>query len=207
VSTAPESKMSQWIHSLLVAASLLGATPAFAADLRAQTARLLEFWTGRTQTGKAIPTEKLPADVVASFDYETFATAAIEPHKAQFSATQLQKYRQVFDQLLRKTVHRQAGAALGDTRYSVGAAQDKGDRSVVEVKAHIPKDDLDTTVQFVWAKKAEAFRIVDVVIDGSSLVKDYSNQFGRIIKKDGVGGLLAKLEKRLSGAGEESARL
>jgi phospholipid transport system substrate-binding protein len=199
--------MSKWIYCLVVCMSLVAARGASAADLRAQTSRLLEFWTGRAQSGKAAGGDKLPPDVVASFDYEAFTTAAIEPHKAQFSAPQLQKYRQVFDQLLRKTVHKQAGAALGDTRYSVGEPREQNGKTMVEVKAHIPKDDLDTTVQFVWTKKGDAYRIVDVVIDGSSLVKDYSNQFGRIIKKDGVTGLLGKLEKRLVGASEESARL
>ncbi|MCK5689855.1 ABC transporter substrate-binding protein, partial [Myxococcota bacterium] len=37
----------------------------------------------------------------------------------------------------------------------------------------------------------------DVLFDGASLVKDYSNQFARLIKKNGVDGLIEKMKKRL----------
>lgn len=195
------------MKSLAVAACVtLAAGPALAGaaanpgDLKVQTTRLLEHWSKKASG-------QLPTDVLDSFDYETFTTAAIEPHKAQFSAAQLAKFGEVFDALLRKTVHRQAGAALKDTRYTVAAAKVNGELATVEVKAHVPKDDLDTMVVFTWKKRGSQWRIVDLSIDGASLVRDYTNQFGRIIRKDGVDSLIAKLEKRLAGQTEESARL
>lgn len=200
--------MLKWTARLMLIASLGIASPAFAAtDLKAQTARLLEYWTGRTQSGKTLATDQLPADVLASFDYETFTSAAIQPHKEHFDQSQLARYQSVFTSLLRKTVHRHAGAALANTRYTVGKPVQKDGTATVDVKAHLPKDDLDTTVQFVWSKKGDEWKITDIVIDGSSLVLDYRNQFGRIIRKEGVSGLLAKLEKRLAGQSEESASL
>ena len=37
----------------------------------------------------------------------------------------------------------------------------------------------------------------DLSFDGSSLVKDYENQFTRIIKKDGADALARKIQARL----------
>ena len=156
--------MPNWFAKLLLATALFTTRPAHAADLKAQTTRLLEVWTGKAQSARTGTPQQLPADVVQSFDYETFATAAIEPHKARFSAAELAKFQQVFDQLLRKTVHKQAGAALGDTQYTVGSPADKNGVSSVLVKAHLPKDDLDTTVEFVWKKRGDAWRIARSIV-------------------------------------------
>jgi len=190
--------------AVAVAASLLATAPAFAAgsgDLRTQTTKLLGQWTTKSNASQ------LPADVVDSFDYETFATEAIKPHAAQLNATQMAKYKQVFEALLKKTVHRQAGSALADTKYTVAEPKVSGDTATVDVTARMPKDDTTSSVVFTWHKTGETWKIVDLSIDGGSLVRDYSNQFGRIIKRDGVDALIARLEKRLNGAAEESARL
>ena len=189
---------------MVVAFVVSAGAPAFAAttsDLKSSTSHLLEQWTTKHNTAT------LPADVVASFDYESFATEAIKPHAAQLNATQMAKYHQVFESLLKKTVHKQAGTALADTKYTVAEPKVAGDKATVDVSARVPKDETTTSVVFTWKKKGDDWKIVDLSIDGGSLVRDYSNQFGRIIKRDGVDALIARLDKRLNGAGEESARL
>ena len=40
------------------------------------------------------------------------------------------------------------------------------------------------------------WRIFDVVTEGSSMVMNYRNQFGRIIKKDGFAELLRKMKSK-----------
>jgi len=189
----------------VAAALTLAASTAFAAssaDLKTQTGKLLAQWTAKSHSSALAP------DVVNSFDYESFATQAIKPHAAQLTPAQNTKFHQVFEALLKKTVHRQAGSALADTSYTVSDAKVTGDKAIVDVSAKTPKDDTTTSVVFTWHKKGEDWKIMDLSIDGGSLVRDYSNQFGRIIKRDGVDALIARLEKRLAGTGgEESARL
>lgn len=197
-------KPTKILRSMVAALVVSAGAPAFAAttsDLKASTSRLLEQWTSKSGTSS------LPADVVNSFDYETFATDAIKPHAAQLNATQMAKYHQVFEALLKKTVHKQAGTALADTKYTVAEPKVAGDKATVDVSARVPKDDTNTSVLFTWKKKGDDWKIGDLSIDGGSLVRDYSNQFGKIIKRDGVDALIARLEKRLNGAAEESAKL
>lgn len=192
------------VGSVVVALSMLATASASAAgppDLKGQTTKLLGQWTTKSNA------TQLPTDVVDSFDYETFATAAIKPHAAQLSAAQMTKYKQAFEALLKKTVHRQAGSALADTKYTVAEPKVAGETATVDVSARMPKDDTQSSVVFTWHKTGDNWKIVDLSIDGGSLVRDYSNQFGRIIKRDGVDALIARLEKRLNGAAEESARL
>ena len=66
------------------------------------------------------------------------------------------------------------------------------------------KEDFEITVTFHWMDSGSDWRIVDVSFDGASLVKDYQNQFGRIIDKEGAKGLLKRMVDRLQE--EESKR-
>lgn len=68
----------------------------------------------------------------------------------------------------------------------------------IDLLARIPKKDMETTVTFRWVQTGGAWRIVDVDFDGSSLVKDYQNQFGRIIGKEGAAGLQKRIDDRLA---------
>ena len=61
----------------------------------------------------------------------------------------------------------------------------------------VEEDDLEMDTVFFWIISKGKWTLWDVSFDGSALTKDYQNQFGRIIKKDGVKGLLGKLVKKL----------
>ena len=47
---------------------------------------------------------------------------------------------------------------------------------------------------------------MDVAFDGDSLIKDYQNQFARIIDKEGVAGLMKKMDEKKRRAGQGSTR-
>ena len=57
-------------------------------------------------------------------------------------------------------------------------------------------EELEVELVFHWSNQTPT-RVFDVSIDGSSLIKDYQNQFGRIIKKSGAKALLTKINNRL----------
>lgn len=162
----------------------------------AKTNALLSYW--KTHSGidedAAAP---LPPELADIFDYDQLTESAIEPHRKQFTAEQIGRYTKIFGDLLRRTVHARAGSALGKTDYKVAKSKKKGKATEVEVSAYLPDEDITTRVVFVW-ERASAWQVVDVRIDGASLVADYRNQFGRMINKDGVDGFIAKLERRLA---------
>lgn len=199
--------------SFLVALLVLAtAGAAFAAPTpKDQTQKLLTYWTADAGAKKApdgAPTKVLPPELVALFDYDGLVTAAILPHKAQLSNAQHTRYREVFTALLKKTVLEQAGTALADTKIKMLPPRTDAAATLIEVRAEMPNDDVETAVVFTWRQVSGAWKIEDLSIDGSSLVKDYSNQFGRLIKKEGVDGFIGKLEARLAGKRDDkTARL
>ena len=61
----------------------------------------------------------------------------------------------------------------------------------------VVEDDENLSRQMKQALE-EADYVVDVAFDGAPLTKEYQNQLGRVIDKDGVAVLLRKVEKRRS---------
>lgn len=52
-------------------------------------------------------------------------------------------------------------------------------------------------IDYLVHRDGERWRIEDVVVDDSSMVRNYRSQFNRIIAKEGVGGLLQRMHKKL----------
>lgn len=132
------------------------------------------------------------------FDYDRITADAIAPQKANLSADQLQRYKQMFKELIRLVAYPDSGAFLKRAQLTISPAQANGAGQIVAMDCKIPADDIETKVVFTWAKRADGLRVTDVAFDGSSLIKDYQNQFGRIIAKDKATGFIALLEKRLA---------
>jgi phospholipid transport system substrate-binding protein len=135
----------------------------------------------------------------ALFDFERLGTDPIAPHQKSFKPAQLQTFKEVFGALIRsKALH--SGAALCEGTLSIATPVLSGKKARVEVHVVQPEKDVDLRITFVWEDEGSAWRVVDVELDGSSVVKDYQNQFGRILKKDGPEVLIKKIRARLDEA-------
>lgn len=131
------------------------------------------------------------------FDYDHLVGDPIEPHEQALSAEQLARYRELFRELIRTVAYPDAGSFFRRAKWSLKEV-DRGEGAVdVEMEAYDAKRDLNTNVTFHWRPRDGILRLADVSFDGDSIVKDYMNQFGRILKKEGPEGLLSRLQKRL----------
>lgn len=163
-----------------------------------KTKALLNYWqTNPISIDKKAEPRELPAELADVFDYKALTASAIQPHRGRFSAKQLSRYSTVFGDILRRTVHTRAGAAIGKADYKIAKSETKAKTTEVEVSAYLPEEDITTDVIFVW-QQHRSWQVVDVRIDGASLVADYRNQFGRMITKNGVDGFISTLQRRLA---------
>jgi phospholipid transport system substrate-binding protein len=140
--------------------------------------------------------EAVFAEIDKFMDFEALTTRPIEPRAAKFSPKQKAEFASKFKELVRAIAYPDSGTFFRDAKMKIGAAAEKGDATVVPIDASVPKDDLKTKLEFHWSKVGGALKIADVAFDGDSLIKDYQNQFARIIDKEGVAGLLKKLDEK-----------
>ncbi len=193
---------------LLLSSLLAPAAHAADADPLARTRALIAlFEKVQTPADGAAPTAAMREANAATyaaldgfFDREALTTTPIAPHRAKFSDAQAARFGELFWALLRLVAYPDSGAFLREAETQLAKAGDASTR----LKARLPKDDLETEVVFHWKPGPDGLRVVDVDFDGASLMKDYQNQFGRLIAKHGVDGLIAKLEARR--ADEEKKR-
>ncbi len=134
------------------------------------------------------------AELDGFFDFAALTLGPLEPHKAKLTASEREKVASMFGELIRLVSYPSSGAFLRRAKYKLAAVAGKSD---VEMQATLPDEDFQTSVLFHWHEQNGALELADVSFDGSSLVKEHSNLFGRILNKEGSAGLLKKLTARL----------
>ena len=196
--------------SPLVAALLFSATTAHATtDPVARTRALVEAFKAVKQPaeGKTLSAADRTANAAAFkalddfFDRQTLTTQPLAAHAAKMTPAQTKAFGEMFYPLIRLVAFPNSSAFFHQAKWSVKAGKARTDAAL---HAEIVADDVQTDLTFHWRADGGTLRIVDVSFDGSSMMKDYSNQFGRILAKKGADDLLAKLKKRYEA--EERAR-
>jgi phospholipid transport system substrate-binding protein len=110
--------------------------------------------------------------------------------------------REVFVDQFRKLLVRTYATALlqfsDQTIEYPEVAQKVGSRAVV-VRQDISTSNTKISIIYKLYKKAGAWRVFDVSIDGVSLVKTYRASFGSMITDQGLEGLIVMLQEKNSG--------
>ena len=131
------------------------------------------------------------------FNFPRLVVDALGPHKKGFSAAQFGRFEKDFRELVRSVSYTRSAALVQKAKLEVAMPQAHAAQRWVDMHVALAEQDLETHVTFVWECLAKQWQITDVIFDGASFVKDYQNQFGKIIKKEGVDALLTRLRTRL----------
>ncbi|MDH5216822.1 MAG: ABC transporter substrate-binding protein [Gammaproteobacteria bacterium] len=131
------------------------------------------------------------------FNYDIITSNTIAPHKDKFSGIQSKKLKTDLTQLIRIVAYPQSGTFYKESKYTYNQPKVSGNKAIVIQKTYLPKEDLELDIGYQWENNNGKWRITDITFDDDSIVKDYQNQFGRIISKNGVDGLLQKLDEKL----------
>lgn len=181
------------------AAAKPAADPAEQAKIvRAHTDRLIAaFKLVKEDDGKLTAAERaVNAKAYAELDHllarDHFTDISIAPRKDKFSAAELKTFKEQFWDVVQRIAYPGSGEFFREGEVKIAAPAYKGEVWTIELTAYIPSEDLETVVGLQW-QGAGQMRIVDVLFDGDSLVRDYQNQFARIVDKDGAQGLLKAL--------------
>ena len=140
------------------------------------------------------------------FDYPQLVGDAIAPHEAKLTPAERTRFSETFVKVVRLVAYPDSGAFLAKARLTYQPVKEAGKRRLVVVQAVLEEEDLETDIGFVWASSGKGWRIVDVQVDGASLVTDYANQFGRILEREGAKGLLGRLDAKLAELSRDGKR-
>lgn len=190
--------------TLLAVCAALLAAPAFAQKAPA-TARSEAFIAtiskvkpddGKLSKADKDANQKYFTELDGYFDYDVLTSEPISGRADKFTAEQKAEFMKKFRELIRLVGYPDSGGFFKKAKWALLAPKEQGDLTIVTIDAKVIKDDLETKVDLIWKKAADGLRMVDVAFDGDSLVKDYKNQFTRIIDKEGAKGLIERIDKK-----------
>lgn len=110
------------------------------------------------------------------------------------TAEQRKRFTELFVKVLEGTYLNRIGEYTdGEVKYLKQRV--KGDKAIIDTE--IVTGDLAVPVQYKMIYENESWQVVDVVIEGVSLIRNYRANYGEIIRKDGYDGLFALMEQKV----------
>jgi len=130
-------------------------------------------------------------------NFKMLTKQSIAPHRKKFTDKQAKEFTKAFALLIRAVAYPQSSTFYNDAKETYQKTIIKGNTAIINSEAIIEKEDFDMEIGYQLVKSPE-WKLADLLIDEDSLVKDYQNQFGRIINKEGVEGLLKRVKNKLA---------
>jgi phospholipid transport system substrate-binding protein len=126
-------------------------------------------------------------------NFEQMAQRSLGAPWTRLNDTERQEFVSLFVELIRDAVANKIDQYYDDQVFYL-VEQREG--SFAEVRTNLSGPKVDTSLDFRLEHHSGDWLVYDVVIDGSSSVKNYRTQFGRIIRDHAYAGLVEKMKQR-----------
>lgn len=174
--------------SLLLAATAQAETATEA--LKARDAEIRAALPPQGTEPTAATRQKLESIVTRAVDLEGMAKSALGKTWAETPPAKQKKFLDAFKGRFRKAT----GEQLDQYRStSIKYFPEKKEDDDTFVPTEVLVKGEPTHVDYRMREEKGAWRIVDIVVDDVSTVENYRSSFNRIIKKEGMDGLIARL--------------
>lgn len=135
-------------------------------------------------------------EVLPHFDMARMTSLAVGPAWRQATPEQRARLTAEFQKLLLRT-YANAAKAYRDEKLEFAPLRSAADEPVVRVAARIVRSGAEPIeVQYVLESRNGAWKVIDVVIAGVSLVTNYRSTFAAEIHRSGIDGLIALLANK-----------
>jgi len=133
--------------------------------------------------------------IAQSFDFPLMAKDTLGATYGQISAGQRQQFTHTFDYLFQDSYSRMVLNFLKRENIQYGQERQEGggkarvDTTIVRTNDTIP-------VTYLMHSASGGWLLYDVVVDGVSILENYRNEFGRVIRSNSFGFLLNRMEEQ-----------
>ncbi len=195
------------LRSFLAAATVI---PASAAAMTPGTAQAgesaMESFKSRHEAvvklvKKKASAKALEKEVDKLLDYQWIAEAALggPSSYAGQCAERCDEFEKLLGELIRQNYLRLLRKADGQEVQYLGEKTGKTGAVKIDTKLAVEKNGRtqDVVVAYVLHRQGGHWQVRDIITDGVSLAKTYRYEFKQIHAKDGIDGIIAKLEQKL----------
>ena len=126
-----------------------------------------------------------------TFDFRSLSQTSIDSDWKEATRQDKKKLLNYFAQYLEE-IYRTKMAGFVPSKIVYVSEQIRKDRSIVD--SHVYSDSMKYLVSYRLKKKESSWYIYDVFLDNESIVDNWKQVYGAIIRSEGLEGLLDKLE-------------
>jgi phospholipid transport system substrate-binding protein len=137
--------------------------------------------------------KKIEDIVSRTVDVEAILQAALGARWKEMSDKERKRLVVAFENRFRQISSRELDSYRSTQIEYLPEKEGEGGRVTVPTKVVIKGE--PTEIDYVMRREKSSWRIVDIVVDGVSTVQNYRSSFNRVIQKEGVEGLIRRLEK------------
>lgn len=151
--------------------------------------------------------EKFSGIFTESIDLPTLSKFVLGRYWSASSETERRDFIKVFSELNIKTWARRFNDYAGLDVQTVGVTPSKT-KGQFFVESKIEKNNGEAPIIVRWRvmKKAESYKIIDIIVEGSSMARTYRNEYRSVIKNSGNGvqGLIDTLKTKVKDIDNEA---
>lgn len=132
------------------------------------------------------------------FDFQKMIALAVGPDWNRATTAQKEQLSGLFQKFFVR-VYSKGILQLKDLEFQFNESplmQDGGKRAIAKTIAALPNGQKSAKVDYVLIKLDKTWKVIDIRVEGGSLVTVYRDQFSQKIKKSGIDGLIAYLEEK-----------
>ena len=143
--------------------------------------------------------QQLTSEMRALFDIKDLARRALIDHWDKLTPAQRDELVRTMQALIERSYLKQLRSNL---KYRVDYVGEEAKQDDVIVRTVIHAESggrpVKTMVDYVVHRDGGAWRVFDVITDDVGMIRNYRSQFNRIIAREGIQGLLAKMKKKMT---------
>lgn len=141
---------------------------------------------------EAVRRERVRELIADRFNYAEMAERSLNFHWDKLTPQQRQEFVALFGELFERSYTRMVLQSLPDQRITYAGESENGTRSVVSTILVDTRGDR-LPVDYRLESRQGRWEMLDVVIDGVSIVANYQSQFNRIIQTSSFDSLVMKM--------------
>ncbi len=140
--------------------------------------------------------KKVETTITRTVDLEGMLQAALGPRWREITEKQRRRLVAAFERRFRDL----SGRELDTYRSTqIEYLPEREGEGAVTVPTKVVVQGEPTEIAYAMRREKAGWRIVDIAVDGVSTVQNYRSSFNRVIQKEGVEGLINRLEKGSAG--------
>jgi len=141
--------------------------------------------------------EKFWEIVLPRFDTQEIAKRSLGTHWNEITEEQKKEFVQLFVELVKRSYQGTLERHATDAQFFFDQERVEGNFAEVNSRILPPSQEKAVSVNYRLHRVGEQWLIYDVVAENISLVRNYRNQFDRILKESSYEGLVQALRKKV----------